>query len=44
VSDDGKVAIQTLNNYPKVMDRIVQTVLKPMPFCYHDTIIGDNWS
>lgn len=44
MSDDGRVATQILNNYPKVMDRIVRTVLKPMPLRYHDTIIRDNWS
>lgn len=44
VSDDGSVATQILNNYPKVMGGIVQTVLKPTQLCYHDTIIGDNWS
>lgn len=43
MSDDGRVATQILNNYPEVISSIVQTVLKPMPLCYHDTIIEDNW-
>lgn len=38
MSDDA-IATQILNNYPGVVGRIVQAVLKPMPLCYHDAII-----